>query len=99
MAALRVHLSSHRICFMGLPGDLESELARTLKIGSALIHCFAQRFAGLEVGHVLLWNRHTFATAWIAPEARRPVVDRETAKAPNFDSVPVHPVSYTHLRA
>ena len=61
-----------------------------MKIGSALIHCFAQRFAGLEVGHVLFWNRHTFAVAWIASNARGPVVDRETAKAPNFDSVPVH---------
>ncbi|MNV84386.1 hypothetical protein D3C71_1782540 [compost metagenome] len=42
------------------------------------------------MGHTFFRNSHGFAAARIAAHARRAVVDREAAKAPDLDAVPAH---------
>src|SRR5690606_26017852 len=49
------------------------------------IHQLAQFFSWLEVRHVLLTQLYRVARFGVATDARRPVMKRKTAKAPDFN--------------
>src|SRR5881409_2415219 len=48
----------------------------------------AQGLARLKVRHQLLGDHHLLAAARVAPDARRPAVDREAPEATDLDAVP-----------
>src|SRR6266480_1141080 len=55
----------------------------------AVVHPLAQVLAGLEVRDVLARERDRLAGLGVAPLARRPEVQRETAEAADFDALPL----------
>jgi hypothetical protein len=65
-------------------------LRRCQQLLGAGINSLAQGFAGFEMRHALFRNGHAFAGARITPHARRPMVDREAAKAAYLYPVTAH---------
>ena len=57
------------------------------RVGGASIDGFAQGFSGLEMGYAFFRNLNAFARSGVAPYAGWAAVDREAAKAANFDAV------------
>src|SRR6185503_860811 len=51
------------------------------------IHALAQFLARLEVRHVLRRHLHLFPRLGVAPGARRPVIQAETAETPDLDAL------------
>ena len=48
---------------------------------------FPKLLAGLEVRHILGWHGHLAARLWIAPRARRPVIESKAPEAANLYTV------------
>ncbi len=57
---------------------------------SASIDAFTQCLSWLEMRHPLFGNGDAFSRPGIPPHARRPSVDGETAKTPDFNPVAAH---------
>ena len=89
MAALSSHLKSHTSCFIHLLGARRfySGIGLGFQLDGALVYCFSQGFAWLEVGHPFFRDLHRCTTARIAAQSGRAVGDREATKPPNFDAL------------
>src|SRR6185369_7437560 len=69
------------------PVKTEKRLRASLGRAVLAVQPLAHFLAGLEERHALLVDRHMGAGAWIAPRARRAMLDRESAETAQLDTV------------
>src|SRR3546814_6628405 len=73
-------------------------LFRSLVQRHRVTDALAQFLARLEVWNVLAGQRDRLAGLWVAPQARRPVMQRETAETADFDPLAVGQCPTHHLQ-